>query len=144
MMHLPSYETRRRGAIVPLFTILLIPLLGMLAFSIDLGYIALVAADLQTVADAAALAGAEKLQELYVQYNMPGHPSRNSLSTRATTNTPGGPMATAEAFASYNKAGNVSITMRDDDVSFSWLDGSGTFRNNYWAQGLTGGFPNSI
>ena len=81
MMHLPSYETRRRGAIVPLFTILLIPLLGMLAFSIDLGYIALVAADLQTVADAAALAGAEKLQELYVQYNMPGQDAQGIWTT---------------------------------------------------------------
>ena len=68
MMHLPSYETRRRGAVVPLFTILLIPLLGMLAFSIDLGYIALVAADLQTVADAAALA---------LSPRQPPHGSRN-------------------------------------------------------------------
>jgi uncharacterized membrane protein len=103
MMHLPCYQTRRRGAVAPLFAILLIPLLGMLAFSIDLGYIALVATDLQTAADAAALAGAEKLQELYVQYTMPGQPSRNSILTRATTNTPGSPMATAEAFARANR-----------------------------------------
>jgi uncharacterized membrane protein len=40
--------------------------MGMLSFSIDLGYIALVKTDLQTAADAAALAGAEKLQQLYV------------------------------------------------------------------------------
>src|SRR5205807_6684521 len=42
------------------------------------------------------------------------------------------------------KAGNVSISVRDADVSFSYLNGNGQFQNNYWAQGLTGGFPNSI
>src|SRR5439155_18755865 len=107
MMHLPSYETRRRGAIVPLFTILLIPLMGMLAFSIDLGYIALVATDLQTAADAAALAGAEKLQGYYVQYTLPGNQGyQNSILSAATGTGTGSPKATAKAFASYNKAGN--------------------------------------
>jgi Flp pilus assembly protein TadG len=144
MMHFLYHEPRRRGAIVPLFALLLIPLLGMLGFSIDAAYIALVAADLQTVADAAALAGAEKLQEPYVQYNMPGQASQSAILTNATTNTPGSPMATAEKFASYNKAGNVSIAVRDDDISFSWMDANGNFHPNYWDKGLTGGFPNSI
>jgi Flp pilus assembly protein TadG len=116
----------------------------MLAFSIDIGYVALVAADLQTAADAAALAGAERLQELYVRYTLPGQSYQNDILTAATTHTTGGPMAIAEAFASYNKAGNVNITVRDQDVTFSYLDASGTFHTNYWAQGLTGGFPNSI
>jgi hypothetical protein len=116
----------------------------MLAFSIDIGYIALVAADLQTAADASALAGAEKLQELYVRYNLPGQSYQNAILNTATTNTTGSPMATAEAFSSYNRAGNVNIIMRDQDVTFSFLDGSGTFHGNYWALGLTGGFPNSI
>jgi Flp pilus assembly protein TadG len=142
--------TRRRGATVPLFAILLVPLVGMLAFSIDLGYIALVRTDLQTAADAAALAGAEKLQTLYVNYltaRLPGSQlSPGSILTTATTNTgtPDCPMYTAEQFASYNKAGNVSITVRDQDVSFSYLDANGNFNQNYWAFGLTGGFPNSI
>ena len=47
---------RRRGSIVPLSVLLMVPLLGMLAFTIDLGYIAWTATDLQTAADAAALA----------------------------------------------------------------------------------------
>src|SRR5438874_11864502 len=64
----------------------------------------------------------------------------------ATTNTASwdSPVYTAEKFASYNKAGNVQINVRDDDVTFSYLDSSGQFHHNYWAQGLTGGFPNSI
>ncbi len=116
----------------------------MLAFSIDIGYIALVRTDLQTAADAAALAGAEKLQALYVQYTSPGQLNQNTILTTATTNTPGSPMNTAEKFASYNKAGNVSITVRDQDVTFSFMDSNGNFQQNYWANGLTGGFPNSI
>src|SRR6516225_7042631 len=113
-----THESQRRGATVPLFAILLVPLMGMLAFSIDLGYIVLVKTDLQTAADAAALAGSEKLQELYVQYTLPGQTAQDAILTMATTNTAGSPMATAEAFASYNKAGNVFIKVRDEDVTF--------------------------
>jgi len=58
---------RRRGGIAPLTAILLIPLTGMVAFAVDLGYAKAVRSDLQNVADAAALAGAGKLQQLFVQ-----------------------------------------------------------------------------
>src|SRR5262249_6178891 len=101
--------------------------------------------DLQTAADAAALAGAQKLQALYVQYTLPGQTNQSQIVTYATTNgDPDSPMATAERFANYNKAGNVPIPLRDQDVSFRYLDANGTFHSNYWAQGLSGGFPNSI
>jgi hypothetical protein len=151
MKYSQQHETRRRGATIPLFAILLVPLMGMLAFSIDIGWIALVKTDLQTAADAAALAGSEKLQALYVNYMTAGLPgsqlSKGSILTTATTNTGtwDSPMYTAEQFGSYNKAGNVSIHVRDEDVSFSFMDANGNFVQNYWAVGLTGGgFPNSI
>jgi Flp pilus assembly protein TadG len=150
MVRFHQNETRRRGATIPLFAILCVPLLGMLAFSIDIGWIALVKTDLQTAADAAALAGAEKLQALYVNSltaDLPGSQTPpGTFLTTATTNTgtPDCPMYTAEQFAKYNKAGNVSINVRDQDVSFSFLDANGNFKQNYWAVGLVGGFPNSI
>src|SRR5438132_4631948 len=75
---------RRQGAMVPLFALLLIPLLAMLAFSIDAGYMVLVRTDLQNTADAAALAGAEKLQALYVQYNTPGVLTQATILATAT------------------------------------------------------------
>jgi Flp pilus assembly protein TadG len=118
--------------------LLLIPLLGMLAFSIDCGWMVLTKTDLQHTADAAALAGAEKLQELYVEYNMPGQLNQAGILMAATTNLPGSPMATAEAFASYNKAGNVNITVPDSDVSFGFTDASGNYTSPYT------GFPNTI
>jgi Flp pilus assembly protein TadG len=144
MMQSRCAQMRRRAATLPLFALLVIPLLGMLAFSIDVGWIVLVGAQLQTAADAAALAGAEKLQQLYVQYTLPNQTATNAIFTTATTNTPGSPMAAANKIASYNKVGNVSITVPDEDVSFSFLDATGIFHKNYRGEGLNGGFPNSI
>ena len=119
-MNLYRRQTERRGAIVPLFAILLIPILAMLCFSIDAGWMVLTRTDLQSTADAAALAGAEKLQELYVQYNMPVQLSQATILATATGNTPGSPMATAEAFSVRNKAGNVYISLLDQDVHFGF------------------------
>src|SRR5205807_709981 len=48
----------RRGAMAPLMAILVVPLLGMMAFSVDLGWIMKTQAELQNIADSAALAGA--------------------------------------------------------------------------------------
>jgi Flp pilus assembly protein TadG len=137
-MNLNHSTSQRRGSIVPLFAILLIPILGMLAFSIDAGYMVLVKTDLQSTADAAALAGAEKLQELYVQYNSPGQLTQATILATAITNTPGSPMATAEKFSSLNKAGNVNIRLLDQDVHFGFTDANGNFTYPYV------GFPNTI
>src|SRR6266446_6373463 len=137
-MNLYPRKADRRGAIVPLFAILLIPILAMVAFSIDAGWMVLTRTDLQSTADAAALAGAEKLQELYVQYNMPAQLSQPAILASAVGNTPGSPMATAEKFASLNKAGNVYITLLDQDVNFGFTDANGNYTSPY------AGFPNTI
>src|SRR6056297_1303754 len=76
----------RRGAVVPLMAISIVPLLGMMAFSIDYGFLRVVKSDLQRAADAACLAavidlvpdpyGVQDLGQVkatlreYVQYNM--------------------------------------------------------------------------
>ncbi len=49
---------RRRGAILVLATMLMVVLVGMVAFGVDLGYVVLTRTELQTAADSAALAGA--------------------------------------------------------------------------------------
>jgi hypothetical protein len=141
MIRKRNTDTRNRGGIAPLVAILLVPLLGMLAFSIDLGYIMVVQSDLQNAADAAALAGAERLQNLYVLYNLPGQAQQSQILTLATTNTGTDdcPMYTAERFAHYNNAGGVSINVPDSDVVLGFTDASG----NYTAA-LNGRFPNTI
>ena len=130
----------RRGAMIPLFAVLLIPLLAMLAFSIDAGWMVLTRTDLQNTADAAALAGAERLQEMWVQYYSPGQPAQATILTDALTNSgPDSPMGTAEKFAVLNKAGGVNITLLDRDVTFGFTDAQGNYTSHY-----LGGFPNTI
>jgi Flp pilus assembly protein TadG len=137
-MNRQATRPQRRGAIVPLFAILLVPILAMLCFSIDTGWMVLTRTDLQSTADAAALAGAEKLQEPYVQYNMPGQLQQAAILAAATGNAPGSPMATAEQFSSRNKAGNAHITLLDQDVHFGFTDANGNYTYPY------AGFPNTI
>ena len=52
-----SKQTTRSGAVAPLIAILMIPLMSMVAFMVDFGYLAVVKSDLQRSADAAVLAG---------------------------------------------------------------------------------------
>jgi Flp pilus assembly protein TadG len=110
----------------------------MLAFAIDLSYASEVEAELQNVADAAALAGAGKLQDLFVQYNSPGQTNQSQIVATATGTAAGSPTKTAERVASLNKAGGVTITVPDGDVTFGYLDGSGNYTTNYT------GMPNTI
>jgi Flp pilus assembly protein TadG len=137
-MNRQATRPERRGAIVPLFAILLVPILAMLCFSIDAGWMVLVRTDLQSTADAAALAGAEKLQELYVQYNMPGQLTQSTILAAATWNAVGSPMATAKQFSRLNKAGNTNIALLDQDVHFGFTDASGNYTYP------CAGFPNTI
>src|SRR5688572_29625059 len=78
----------RRGNVLILFAVFLTALVGMVAFAIDVGYIALTKTKLQATADAGALAGAGKLMtepgqtvdeavvkaevREFVTHNMPG------------------------------------------------------------------------
>lgn len=52
---------RRSGAIIVLFSVLLVVIVAMLALAIDVGYLYTVRTDLQRAADASALAGAAEL-----------------------------------------------------------------------------------
>jgi len=154
MRHFWKRGSARRGALAPLAAVLMVPVLGMCAYSIDAGYIVLVQTDLQNTADAAALAGAEQLQELFVQYNSPGA-NQSAILTTATTNiapsgtygdttgpsayVPGSPMWTAENVAYQNKAGGVYISVPDSDVTFGYTDQNGNYSST-----LGSNFPNTI
>ncbi|NQU24218.1 MAG: hypothetical protein HQ567_23295 [Candidatus Nealsonbacteria bacterium] len=58
-----STSQRRRGNIMVLTAVLMVPLLGLLAFAIDLGYIMNARTELQRTADACALAAARVLPD---------------------------------------------------------------------------------
>jgi Flp pilus assembly protein TadG len=103
-------------------------LVGMLAFAIDVGYIAVVKGELQNAADAAALAGAARLQNAYVQYYAPGQVNQYGIYNSLTdTNNPASAVSTAQQFAQANVAGGVNITVPASDITFSYYDGANPF-----------------
>ncbi|MDQ3329873.1 MAG: pilus assembly protein TadG-related protein [Planctomycetota bacterium] len=104
----PLRASKRRGAVLPLVAALAVVLIGMLAFSIDLGYISLVRGQMQSAADAAALASASQLFD------------RDLLSggtTQSLTNAD----AQAAKFAAANAAGGVSLTIASSDVQYGYI-----------------------
>jgi hypothetical protein len=88
----------RRGAVVVVFVLMLMPLLGMVAVVIDVGYLLAVRGKLQATADASALAAASAL------------PSSSQAVARAQ----------AYAELNYPGAGNV---MTPDDVTLGHWNG---------------------
>ena len=62
-------QSKRRGAILPLAAVMMLPLVAMLAFALDVGLLAMSRSQTQAAADAAALAGARKLNGDYTGSN---------------------------------------------------------------------------
>jgi hypothetical protein len=131
-----------------LAALLLTVFVGMLAFSIDLGYIVMVRAELQNAADAAALAGVEQLQQPFVQFYSPGvSPSAqfsifNAATTDSTTTT--SPICTAQRFAAANRAGGVSVTLPVSDISFWYWDGTNPKVPASYSSTSASQFPNTV
>jgi Flp pilus assembly protein TadG len=61
MSYAGSKSRRPGSAVISLTAVLMVVLLGMIAFAVDIGYIAVARAEAQNGADAAALAGASRL-----------------------------------------------------------------------------------
>jgi Flp pilus assembly protein TadG len=55
---------KRRGSVFPLFTVLLVVLVGMVAFAIDIGQVSVARTQLQNYCDSGVLAGVSKMQTL--------------------------------------------------------------------------------
>ena len=131
------HAASRRGAVVPLIAFMIVPFTGMIAFAIDIAWIVQSRSDLQSAADAAALAGAEQLMNGYVQYSLPGQTLKSTILTTAETSA----KTYAKNFASYNTAGGVSsLTLKDADIEFGFTDAS----NNYTPAPTYAGYPNTI
>lgn len=129
----------RRGAIVPLTALLLTLLLGMVAFVVDIGWIAVAKSDLQNAADAAALAGVNSMMDAFVSYHLPGQSeSQKTWIQYAAQSTA---RAKAKQYAEFNAAGGVaSLTLLDSDIEFGFTDQS----NVYTPAPTYTGYPNTI
>src|SRR2546430_5154576 len=98
-----SNRNRRKGAVVPLTAILMIFLVGMVAFSVDMGYVVLVRQELQNAADAAAMAGAAKLLD---PSELQGTPNRYQAMANAR--------GEATRFALRNTGGGLALNLVDN------------------------------
>jgi hypothetical protein len=142
---------------------LLMPLLGMMAYAVDIGWITHTQSELQSAADADALAGAAALtgdatlegntnlttgdatlQNLvqqpngWVTYYLPSQTASNQ--TNILSNSESIAKIIAKKFAAYNTAGRVSLTLLDSDIEFGFTDAAG----NYQACPGYTGFPNTV
>jgi Flp pilus assembly protein TadG len=120
-----------------LVAILSVGLFGMVAFAVDIAWIASAKSRLQAAADAAAQAGARQLISGYVLYNYPMSTSQSAIVTDAENSA----KAFAKNFASYNGAGEVSsLTLNDTDIEFGYTTKTGT----YTAVTGSSPFPNTV
>src|SRR5262245_58922245 len=95
----------RRGAIAPFAALMMVFLVGMVAFAVDIGWLAVTKAELQNAADAAALAGAHPLMDGSEQYALA--PDSNS-KLQVLNATLASARANAKLYASYNGAGGAN------------------------------------
>ncbi len=135
-----SRPSRRRGAIVPLTAVLLVPLMGMMAFTIDVGWMVVVESNLQSAADSAALAGANSLIDGYVQYVQAGISTSSTSQSAVISTYEANATAAAQQYAALNGAGDSSLTLLSSDVEFGYTDGSG----KYTTPAPSGTYPNTI
>ena len=89
----------RRGAITVLAAILMVAMLGFVAFGVDVGYMLLVKTQLQVAADSAAMAAAA-----------------NMAGTQSQMNT------AAQQYAGYHQAGGKQVTLQTSDIQYGLWD----------------------
>jgi Flp pilus assembly protein TadG len=128
----------RLGVVAPLLALLMVPLLAMVAFSVDTGYMVEVRAELQRTADAAALAGIQQLYASYGSWKSANTASQITIANQAISNA----KTTASAVAQLNKAGNVAIQLLSSDLDVGYTDSN----NKYYSGASipTGKYPNTV
>lgn len=85
---------------MPLVALMMVFLLGMVAFAVDLGYIAVVQKEMQNAADAAAMAGTSQLLD---RGQLQGTPNQAAAVANVRT--------MAETFSSKNTGGGVALVL---------------------------------
>ncbi|HEX4591083.1 MAG TPA: pilus assembly protein TadG-related protein, partial [Gemmataceae bacterium] len=90
----------RTGAVVPLVAILTVFILGMVAFGVDLGYIAVTQKEMQNAADSAAMAGTSQLHD---RNALKGTPNQAVMVANIRT--------VAQTFSGKNSGGGVALQL---------------------------------
>ena len=106
--HKPGHRT---GSIIVMSAVLMVFLFAMLAFAVDVGYMMLVRTQLQSSADAAALAATD---DLYNSRFAKPEPLISSALNQART--------TARFFAASNGVAGLACNLADSDITIGRLD----------------------
>lgn len=103
-------QSRRKGTVAVLAAFLLIPLLALVAFAVDYGYLLKMRADLQRTADAAALAAVRDLVPVDQIGSQDQGLARTTVRTYAQTNlTDGASFSVADSDIEIGRYDNASI-----------------------------------
>jgi Flp pilus assembly protein TadG len=140
-----SNHAKRRGNVTVLTALMLVFFLACVAFAVDLGYIALVHAELQNAADSAALAGASKLTDPAL---LGGTPNLSTAQTNAQTNA----RTEAQTFAAKNYGGGVALTLNANtsnaahgDIVVGYMANPSSFSSSFVPTTTgSGNFPNAV
>ncbi len=159
-----SFNSVRRGAVIPMVALLLVPMLAMMAFSIDIGYVVAVRAELVNAADAAALAGVEQLYSPYQQWVTASSSSSlisiNVGSIKGTISSIGASTSTSKdtisanaialakatviSMANANTAGGTSLKVATADVDVGYTSANGTYYSGNSGSIPSTAFPNTV
>lgn len=99
-------RSSRRGTIIVLAAVLMVVMLGVIAFAVDIGRIVTVRSELQNVADSAALAGVSQLLDRDALRGSP-NPSARIAAARAE----------AGRYANMNRAGGALIDLASNSAN---------------------------
>ncbi len=121
---------QRRGVTAPFLAILLVPMLGMVAFAVDYGYLAMVRSDLQRTADASVLAAAQDLI-----------PSNNGTQDLAKVRARLREYVAAN-LGTANDGLTGSFAVRDEDIVIERYDPATIYSGNI--QFLQGGIKDTV
>ncbi|MBI3463709.1 MAG: hypothetical protein HY000_11730 [Planctomycetes bacterium] len=110
-----SRVSQPRGALLVLVAAMLVVLCGMVAFAVDVGVLALVKTEAQNAADAAALAGANKLLE-----QLRKAPIRQGVPLQTAADLALARLA-ARNFATQNRVGSVNGELQGADIDIGYM-----------------------
>jgi len=141
-MQFSGKRQARRGNILPFLAVLLIPLVGMMAFAVDVGVITVSTAELQSAADAAALAAADPMMDGYVRFNT----AASGATASVVTATEAEARAKAREYAAYHRNMDMAagVALPDADVSFGYTDKSNIYHPLADGATYNGSFPNTV
>src|SRR5581483_3240004 len=129
-MRMHPVREKRKAGVAPLTAVLSIPMLAMLAFSVDVSYVVLVRTELQSAADAGALAGAQSLGANYATWYQ-GSSAASVYTGQATT--------AISNVITANSAGGQALTCDSaTDVEYGNTTSGGAYTGSYT------NYPNTV